>query len=106
VGAVQKTVAGNFDGGVAIVNTTNRQATAWVELYNQDGNREGINPQIASLGPGQHDAQFLAQMFPGIANQDFDGTIRVLSDVPLAVVILRIAVGQVRSSLPVGSTED
>ncbi len=106
VGAVQKTVEGNFDSGVAIVNTTNRQATAWVELYNQVGQRVGINPQIASLGPGQHDAQFLAQMFPAIANQDFDGTIRVLSDVPLAVVILRTAVGQVRSSLPVGSTED
>ena len=106
VGAVQKTVQGSFDSGIAIVNTTNRQASAWVELYNQLGQRVATNGEIAALGPGEHAAQFLADMFPAFANQDFDGTVRITSDVPLAVAILRTAVGQVLSSLPVGSTEE
>ncbi len=106
VGVVQKFTAGNFDSGIAIVNTADQQAAGRVELYKQDGTLFAVNSDIASLVAKGHVAQFLTQIFPEVDNQPFEGTIRVVSDVPLAVVILRTSGGIVMSSLPVGSLEN
>ena len=106
IGVVQKFTVGSFDSGIAIVNTSDQQASAWVQLYKQDGSLFATNNSIASLSPGAHAANFLTGMFPEVDSQPFEGTIRVVSDVPLAVVILRTSQGLVMSSLPVGSLEN
>ena len=105
LGAVQKVVDGDFDSGVAVVNISGATANARLELIDQLGHVVASNATLASIGPGEHRAQFVSQIFPDFAGSSFTGTIRIVSDVPLAVVILRTASGLVRSSLPVGSQE-
>ncbi len=105
VGAVQKAVAGSFDSGIAAVNTSSQNASARVDLLDQRGVVIDTNANALLLGPGEHTAKFLSEIFPDIKNSDFDGTIRFESDVPLAVVILRTGNGLVLSSLPVGTTQ-
>ncbi len=107
IGAVQKTIEGSFDSGIAVVNISNQVATARIDAIDQDGDLVAINDQLLrNLQPGEHVARFLSQIFEDLADQDFDGTIRITGNVPLAAVILRTAKGKVLSSLPVGSTEE
>jgi len=106
IGAVQKSLEGNFDSGIAVVNVSSQVATARIDAIDQNGDLVAINHQLlANLQPGQHVARFLSQIFEDLADQDFDGTIRITGNAPLAAVILRTAKGKVLSSLPVGSTE-
>ncbi len=105
VGAVQKSTAGNIDSGIAVVNAGNVRSTAFVQLIDPDGHTRDTNFDAVQLDPGTHNAQFLSQMFRSLQNQDFSGTVRIVSDQPLALVILRTAAGLVQSSLPVGSLE-
>jgi len=106
VGAVQKFQSGNFDSGVAIVNTSDSESTGRIELYNEDGNLVASDNNLLSLAPGEHVARFLPQIFSSLEGQDFTGTLVVISDQPVATVILRTGNGLVLSSLPVGSLED
>jgi len=107
IGAVQKTIEGSFDSGIAVVNISNQVATARIDAIDQDGDLVAINDQLLrNLQPGEHVARFLSQIFEDLADQDFDGTIRITGNAPLAAVILRTAKGKVLSSLPVGSTEE
>lgn len=106
IGAVQKSIEGSFDSGIAVVNVSDQVASARIEAYDQAGDLVGVNSQLlANLQPGEHVARFLSQIFDSLADEDFDGTIRITGNVPLAAVILRTAKGKVLSSLPVGSTE-
>lgn len=105
VGSVQKEVNGNFDSGIAVVNTSDQDADAEIFAIDFNGTVVAINEDILDLGPGEHIARFLGQIFDELAGQDFTGTISIRSDVPLAVVILRTGQGKVLSSLPVGSTQ-
>ncbi|GAB4235851.1 MAG: hypothetical protein Kow00109_09200 [Acidobacteriota bacterium] len=104
-GAVQKENAQAFDSGIAVVNTGDTAAAVVIELLNESGNVVATNSSGVHLGPGQHTAAFLSQLFPGIANSDFRGSVRLTSAAPIAAVILRTKTGLVYSSLPVGSTE-
>lgn len=107
VGAVLKTVAGNFDSGIAVVNVSDQGASARISAYDQNGELVAVNDQLlANLPPGHHVARFLSQIFNELSGQNFDGTIQISGNVPLAAVILRTARGKVLSSLPVGSTEE
>src|SRR5690606_25201379 len=63
VGAVQKFQSGNFDSGVAIVNTSDSESTGRIELYNEDGNLVASDNNLLSLAPGEHVARFLPQIF-------------------------------------------
>lgn len=105
VGAVQKVLQGNFDSGIAVVNTGTAAANGFIELLNEAGQVVGTNAEVAQLAAGAHTAKFLSDMFGNLAAQNFAGTVRVVSDQPLAVVILRTSSGLVQSSLPVGSLE-
>ncbi len=106
LGVVQKVTAGNFDSGIAVVNVSGQAATAHLELFDQSRRLVASNSDVVSIGPGEHRSAFLSQIFPEVAQSpSFSGTIRLTSDVPLAMVILRTANQLVRSSLPVGSLE-
>jgi len=106
VGAVQKERAQDFDSGIAVVNVGEKQAKAVLELLNPAGQVIATNDEIVDLNSGAHTAAFLSEIFPSVvANQDFEGSIRIRSNQPMAAVILRAKQGLVYSSLPVGSTE-
>ncbi len=105
VGAVQKERAQDFDSGIAVVNVGEKQAKAVLELLNPAGQVIATNDEIVDLNSGAHTAAFLSQIFPSVANQNFEGSIRIRSNQPMAAVILRAKQGLVYSSLPVGSTE-
>lgn len=105
VGAVQKERAQDFDSGIAVVNVGDERANAVLELLNPAGQVIATNDEIVNLNSGAHTAAFLSQIFPSVANQDFEGSIRIRSNQPMAAVILRAKQGLVYSSLPVGSTE-
>lgn len=106
VGAVQKFQAGNFDSGIAVVNTSDSNSDGRIELYDEDGNLVGSDDGLLDLAPGEHVARFLPQIFGSLGGQDFAGTLLITSDQPVATVILRTGNGLVLSSLPVGSIEE
>jgi hypothetical protein len=105
VAAVQKVVEDGFDSGIAAVNVSDSQADSEVLLYDSAGQLVDINTTVLDLPAGEHTAKFLTDIFPQVAEEDFNGSIQVVSDLPLAVVIMRTANGVVVSSLPVGSLE-
>jgi len=105
VGAVEKLAAENFDSGIAAVNVGNAEADADILLYDQNGDIVDQNMSLLDLPAGEHTSGFLSSIFPTLQNEDFSGTIRIVSDVPIAVVIMRTYNGVVISSLPVGSLE-
>lgn len=105
VGVVQKVVAGNFNSGLAAVNTGSQAADSRIELFDESGTRVAVDETLLDLAPGGHIARFLTELFPQLENQDFRGTVVITSNRPLALVILRTVNGLVISSLPVGSTQ-
>jgi hypothetical protein len=111
VGAVQKVAAEQFDSGIAVVNVSDTDTeNAQIQLYDQMGQKIDSRAIVdliegSTLPTGGHLARFLFQIFPQLQGQDFEGTIRILSNVPLVVVIMRAAEGLVVSSLPVGSVQ-
>jgi len=105
LGAVEKIMADNFDSGIAAVNVGDSEAEADILLYDQNGDLVDINRSLLDLPAGGHTAGFLSSIFSTVQGEDFSGTIRIVSDVPIAVVIMRTAGGVVISSLPVGSQQ-
>jgi hypothetical protein len=102
VGAAQRFTVGNLNSGIAVVNLGSAAGTASVRLRSETGTTSNIG---IPLQPGEHQAQFLSEMFPQFDTADFQGTLTITSSQPLALVILRTADGLPFSSLPVGSTE-
>src|SRR5690606_27019261 len=83
----------NLDTAVAIVNTANSFAEVTLFVA-EDGSEEH---STLELGPGEHRAGFLRELFPSLS-EDFQGTIIVTSDVPIAATILRT-----KNGLPLAS---
>jgi len=106
LGAVEKIVADNFDSGIAAVNVGDSASDAEILLYDQDGELVDQNRSLLDLPAGGHTSGFLSGIFPSVQSEDFSGTIRIVSDVPIALVIMRTANGVVISSLPVGSLQN
>ncbi len=104
VGVAQKVVAKGLDTGVAAVNSTGETVDARVKLYDETGALVDSNDLDMDLGPHGHKARFLSQLFPQLADSDFNGTLVVTSNKPMAVVIIRTIGGLAQSTLPVGST--
>lgn len=103
VGTVQKFLQTRIDSGIALVNTSSTATTVEVSLFEED---VGLAPITKlDLGPGQHRARFLPDLFPELSSRDFKGSIMIVSVEPIAVVILRTVNGLAASSLPLASTE-
>ena len=105
VGAVQKIAAGGLDSGVAIVNTSDEPANVTAMLVAEDGDVVAMNDTALALPAHNHKAKFMSELFPDFANQDFQGTLVVSSDKPVALVIVRALGGLPRSALPVGGLQ-
>ncbi len=106
IGVVQKFSLGNFNSGVAVVNISDKNALVNIHLYDESGVLVDSSRLTGEdlLGPGEHLARFLNQLFSGLPG-DFVGSILVTSDQPVVLVILRTMNGLALSSLPVGSTQ-
>ncbi len=91
----------SLNSGIAVANASDQPANGVVQLLDSNGTLVASNSDFAQLGPRAHAAGFLPQLFPGVA-ADFEGTLLIFSDQPLAVVVLRTVQGLVQSSLPVG----
>jgi len=111
-----------LDTGFAFANPGEREASIWLQLW------DSVHPfrppwmwgwPTLTLAPGEHKAMFLSEIcdLPGPgsmvswcsngfpSDQDFEGSIQVISDEPIGVTSLRTLRGYLISSLPVGSTQ-
>lgn len=104
VGTVQRFLQTKVDSGIALVNTSSTATTVEVSIAEEGGGL--VTPKAKlDLGPGQHRARFLPDLFPELSSRDFKGSIVIASVEPIAVVILRTVNGLAASSLPLASTE-
>jgi hypothetical protein len=104
LGVVQKVGNGDFDSGVAIVNTSQAEAKVRLRLFEESVISAGLVTEF-TLAAGEHRARFLSEIYPTLASRTLRGSILVTSDQSLAMVILRTLRGLPISSLPVGSTQ-
>ncbi len=99
---VQRFVDGDFNSGVAVVNTsTTQEASLSIQLYDEQLGTL-IDSTRLPLAPGEHVARFLIELFPQFLSEYFSGTLIIFSDQPVALVTLRTRGGLVLSSLPGG----
>ncbi|MBI3939916.1 MAG: hypothetical protein HY315_03705 [Acidobacteria bacterium] len=90
----------DFENGVALVNPAELAiASITLALRNQSGTL--VTTVNRQLGPKQHLAQFLRELFPGVVPTGFQGTIEVESTDPLAATTLRTLRGLQTSTLPI-----
>ena len=89
-----------FESGLALVNPAELSiASVTLSLRNLNGTLLAtVNRQ---LGPRQHTALFLRELFPGTVPAGFQGTIEINSTDPLAATTLRTLRGLQTSTLPV-----
>jgi HKD family nuclease len=85
--------------GVAVANPDAVAATLTLSLRDQSGAM--IGTEVVSLGPAQHLARFIMELFQGIGS--FDGSLEVSSTSVIAVLALRQSSSGVFSTLPTAS---
>ena len=91
-------VADKFDSAVALVNTG--ASTADITLQILDGNGAVIAPPVAiTLPANNHTAKYVSQLFPSAVGHD--GTMQIISSMPLAGVALRFSSSGAFTTLPV-----
>jgi hypothetical protein len=88
-----------FESGLALVNPS-ESASAAVTLRLRQSNQI-IGTETRQLGPRQHSALFLRELFPSQVTAGFQGTIEVESNEALAATTLRTLRGLQTSTLPV-----
>ncbi len=78
--------------GLALLNPPDAVATANVALRLFDRFGFLVGERVVPLAPGRKISRFVdeAELFPGLEGQDFSGTVEVRSDVPVAVMPLRV----------------
>lgn len=97
VGQQEWTTGVDTNCGIAVCNPS--AAAAEVDLILRGAG--GQSTQTISLPAGGHTARFLTDLFPGVQFGDsFHGSLKIVSDVPVAPVALRVCNGLL-STLPV-----
>ena len=79
---------GNRQTGLALVNPNPDTASVTLRLFDKQAVEQANSPTQIELLPDNHLAQFVDELFPGLAD-GFQGTLSVESDQPLAAVTLR-----------------
>ncbi len=77
-----------------------------VEQGDQNGTPVRRPGAVVELAPGQHMAQFLSQLVPDIAGEDFDGSIVIRSNQPIAATLIETVRGLPSSSVPLSPLEN
>lgn len=115
---VEWKAAARFDTGFAIANPGDRETKVQLKLYDSSTKFKPPwmpNWPVLTLAPREHKALFLSEIcdLPGHnlcsksfpLDEDFEGSLQVISDEPVCVTSLRTRRGWLVSSLPVGSTQ-
>ncbi len=79
---------GSRQTGLALVNPNSETATLTVRLFDKQAVEQAGSPIQIELMPSQHLARFVNELFAGL-EEDFQGSLSVESDQPLAAVTLR-----------------
>ncbi len=88
-----------FDSGFAIVNTGGVEAEVVIEADQQEA-------MLMTLGPGEHVARFVSELFPSTAERDVQSSLYVMSSQPVAVISLRTERGLPVSAVPIASLQE
>ena len=94
---------GYFDTGIAITNPseTSQTTNVYFGLFNKDGDWVTSRKEVMTLQPNKHQALFMTQLFPDYSKVgEFEGTIQVSSDIPIAALTLR-SLDEKLTSVPV-----
>jgi len=103
---VERNPVAGLNSGVAIVNVGDKKSVVIIGLRDEAGNvPEEVNFLDFFLGPGEHRAVFITELFEFLVDTPFVGSLSVMSQGPVAVTSLRTYKGVAWSSLPVGSTQ-
>ncbi len=115
---VEWKAAVRLDTGFAIANPGDRETKVQLILYDPSTKFKPpwmLNWPRLTLAPREHKAVFLSEIcsLPGEFrlcrsfpfDEDFEGSLQVISDEPVCVTSLRTRQGWLISSLPVGSTQ-
>lgn len=79
---------GSRQTGLALVNPNPQAAAVTLRLFDKEAVEQPGSPSEIVLMPANHLARFVDELFSGLAD-DFQGTLSVESDQPLAAVTLR-----------------
>jgi hypothetical protein len=88
-------LTGTFDTGVAFFNPGTASVTMTFRFMNVSGENSSQSPTI-TLGPKEHTAQFVSQLFPGLSN--VQGSLAISATGGIAALTLR------QNSTPYGLT--
>jgi hypothetical protein len=92
-------LANNFDTGIALANPDPATA-ATITLQIYDRNAIALSPpKVITLAPSNHMAVYVSQLYPNAVG--LDGTLQILSSIPLAAACLRFSPSGAFTTLPV-----
>lgn len=98
---ILKTPGNPFSTGIAIANPSDEDAEITIE-FRRTVPTAATAAMTMSLGPQEHAARFLEELFQtGIADFGSEGTLVISSDMPIVIVALRTQRGFQMSSYPV-----
>lgn len=92
--------SGFFETGVAVVNPLDETASVTATFRPLQG--DAVVTASFNLGPGEHLARFLEEIFEGTLDDTAEGTLTLRSRTPIVVTALRTQDGLQMSSYPVG----
>ncbi len=93
--------ATTYSTGIAIANPLDEPAVVNL-TFRRRLPSTGVFEEQLILQPGEHNAQFIEELFQGDADAGSEGTLIIQSDVPIIVTALRTQNGFQMSSYPVG----
>lgn len=88
-----------FRTGIAVANPGSAATNVTFTLRDSAGFER--NARSLPLGPGQHFAQFVSELFSGLS--DFEGSLEISSETAIATAVLRQHVSGILSSVPAAS---
>ncbi len=92
----------SVDTAIAVVNPNDENWGVWFDLID---NTDGSLPDSAPVGIPSHGqiAKFIWEVFPQLAGKAWQGSVRIRSSKPVAVMMVRTLDGVATSSFPVAS---
>jgi N-acetylneuraminic acid mutarotase len=84
---VRRIQQGGVSTGVSLLNTSTAAVTVTIGFRDRVSSEEALRIE-RTLGPGEQLSRFVHELFTGLQNSDFEGTVTLRSTAPLAVAAL------------------
>jgi len=92
-------MADDFDTAIALANPDpDNTAIITLQIYDRNG-VPASPPKVTTLAPNNHTAIYMSQLYPNLVG--LDGTLQIISSVPLPAACLRFAPSGTFTTLPV-----